>query len=568
MAISAPYNFVPISKHVYTVDYGDKISMDAPFKDGEDGIIELEIKNLTPLFIGGKKENDQDNNQVLESRHVLIDGTKHYYIPGTTLKGCFRSVMEVISFAKMQQFNNELFGWRNIAGKGRRSKSANGCGWLQKEGEKYYLTPCENGVQCIRHKDIIKLGFKDFKHEGILKAKEFHETAMIKINSLGKENFPDVSIKPNSCYYFKNGERRTVPEGEYQLVCTGCMRKKNVEYLFSKEKKDKIKISKELFNTFDTIHKNTKFYSGFLRGRLMDGKPIPVFFYEEKEMIKEIGITANYRNTYKYSVQDCVKRVQDQFNDQDIIDLPEAIFGYINDNNSSLRGRVLIGNAFCDKTDINLCSKVSGVLGQPRASFYPLYLKQEEGKLWVDYNNSRAEIAGRKRYRIHQELSIKNLPQNNEKKDKQDNVTTTFIPLPQGVTFKCRICVHNLRKFEIGALLSSITFNKYHNIGLAKSFGYGVVTCKAELKNFTHSSDEYIAAFNEEMSAFLKKQENNEKSSCEESLKKLINISSPIHNCDDVRMMELSDYTAVKKAKQASVLHEKISKNNRKRSLK
>lgn len=559
--LSAPYNFVPISKHVYTVDYGDKISMDVPFKDGEDGIIELEIKNHTPLFIGGKKEKDQD--QVLESRHVRMpDGTKRYYIPGTTLKGCIRSVMEVISFAKMQQFNNDSFGWRNIAGSGKKSKSANGCGWLRKDGKKYYISPCKEGVQRIKHKDIIKLGFKDFKHEGILEAKEFHETAIIKINSLGKEKFPEVSIKPNSCYYFKNGEKRTVPEGKYQLVCTGCMRRKNVEYLFSKSKKDKIEISEKLFKTFDTIHKNTKFYSGFLLDRLMDGKSIPVFFYEENGEIKEIGITANYRNTYKNSIQDCVKRVQEQFNDQDNIDLPEAIFGYVNDNNSSLRGRVLIGNAFCDKTDIKPCPKVSGVLGQPRASFYPLYLKQTKGKPWVDYNNPKAEIAGRKRYRIHQGLYIKDLPQYNEKKDKQDNVTNTFIPLPKGMTFKCRISIHNLRKVEIGALLSSITFNKtldtYHNIGMAKSFGYGVVTCKvAGLKYLNHSVDEYIAAFNEEMSAFLKKQKNDEKSSYEESLKKLINISSPIHNCDDVRMMELTDYTAVKREKQASVLHEK-----------
>ena len=40
--IKAPYNFVPINHEVYIPSWGKQISMDVPFSDGEDGLIEVE----------------------------------------------------------------------------------------------------------------------------------------------------------------------------------------------------------------------------------------------------------------------------------------------------------------------------------------------------------------------------------------------------------------------------------------------------------------------------------------------------------------------------------------------
>ena len=80
MPITAPYNFVPLYKKAYTVDWGDQISMDIPFADGEDGTITLKITNHSPLFIGNKKEGDDSKSPL--SRHIdMPDGSKRFYIP-------------------------------------------------------------------------------------------------------------------------------------------------------------------------------------------------------------------------------------------------------------------------------------------------------------------------------------------------------------------------------------------------------------------------------------------------------------------------------------------------------
>ena len=75
-------------------------------------------------------------------------------------------------------------------------------------------------------------------------------------------------------------------------------------------------------------------------------------------------------------------------------------------------------------------------------------------------------------------------------------MVTTFTPLKEGVVFKGKMRFHNLKKAEVGVLLSALTFHStprtFHNIGLAKSLGYG----KVELKlNGINDIDGYLKAF-------------------------------------------------------------------------
>ena len=57
MALTSPYNFVPLNSKVYIPDWYGLVSQDIPFEDGEDGYIELTWHNDSPLFIrNGAKE--------------------------------------------------------------------------------------------------------------------------------------------------------------------------------------------------------------------------------------------------------------------------------------------------------------------------------------------------------------------------------------------------------------------------------------------------------------------------------------------------------------------------------
>lgn len=558
--LTAPFNFVPLSSKVFYPDWANKVSQDVPFSDGEDGVIELEITNHTPLFTRNGHRRDEDTPY---SSHILnSDGTRRYFIPGSTLRGCFRSVLEIMSFGKMERYEDGSFAMpREFDTK--KSDNADymkavkhvSCGWLQKQEDSYVLYPCTQGVQKIKHKDV-KRNFPTFS-EG-----KDHETAECKQTSLCKgETYPEVDVKAYSISYKENNRLHNVPEGKYRVVCTGYIKGKKHEYLFSEEENKSIEVPQDVFKTFESIHQYTEYYAGcsgkrgFLAQRLYAGERIPVFYTQENGKITAVGITRFFRYPYAYQVSDLVNNACSGL-DRTKLDLPDILFGCINKTESpnSLKGRVIFSHAFCQNiVSNNQLLPLSGILGTPKASYYPYYLTQNSrNNEYVTYKTKGATIAGRKRYRIS-DGSLRELP-NNEKENK--NVLTLFNAIPAGLTFCGQVVVHNVRKAEIGALLSAILMNKtkgcYHNLGLAKSFGYGKFSCSVELNGLKYSIEEYLRAFEAEMySAGFNM-------SVQESLNKMISIASE-HTSDIMAMMSLDEYEESKKNNNFSVLNEKPS---------
>ncbi len=101
--IPSPYLFVPLAKKVYFPDWADFVSMDVPFEDGISGTIDITIEAKTPIYIrnGGvhKKGVEKLNDPEYLSFFKTPDG--RYAIPGTSVKGMLRSVIEIASFGKI-----------------------------------------------------------------------------------------------------------------------------------------------------------------------------------------------------------------------------------------------------------------------------------------------------------------------------------------------------------------------------------------------------------------------------------------------------------------------------------
>ena len=93
MPLTSPYNFVPINKHVYYPSWGNLVSMDIPFEDGEDGYIEVTFKNVSPLFTrnGARLEQDSKKKETLTSHIIDENGKRRYFIPAATIKGMLRT---------------------------------------------------------------------------------------------------------------------------------------------------------------------------------------------------------------------------------------------------------------------------------------------------------------------------------------------------------------------------------------------------------------------------------------------------------------------------------------------
>lgn len=543
--ITAPFNFVPLSNKVYFPSWAEKVSQDIPFGDGEDGVIELTINNVTPLF--SKNGSNKTEKEEFSSHVALNDGSKRYFIPGTTLKGCFRSVMEILCFAKMQMYSNDSFG---IPREFDTRKQDNKyymqfmkdvrCGWLQKNGEEYLLSECAAGVVYVKHEEI-KSEFPTFN------AGKDHTSAELKQRSFGSVLYPDFT---------RDGET-------YQIVCTGYMKGKGREYLFSKKHYNPIEVNKDVVKAFESVHRNTEYYGGkngkggFLKKMLHHGEAIPVFFTSKNGEVTAMGITRMFRYPYPINVATAVNNCYSNNIDYTKRDLPETIFGYT-DGHNALKGRVSFTHAFAENV-INDDSLIvmKGVLGQPSSTYYPLYLKQN-GSAYTTFKDANANIAGRKRYRITKDGEYFELQTGNG----NEKVATTLRALPTNQTFRSRIILHNLRPAEIGALISSLTMNDtpntYHNIGMAKSFGLGKIKCSIELKGLSKTKEEYLRAFEFDLASagFIMSEE--------ESLKKLIAIASPNHSKEEMTFMELSQYRKEKTSfstqkEQPASLHTELS---------
>ena len=103
MTLITSYNFVPIHPNVYFPDWVKEISFDKPLKDGVSGKICYSIKTMTPLFVrNGHKSDDVDNSFYKIGKNIT-----NSCIPGSTIRGCIRNVLKIISFGK---FDGELKG--------------------------------------------------------------------------------------------------------------------------------------------------------------------------------------------------------------------------------------------------------------------------------------------------------------------------------------------------------------------------------------------------------------------------------------------------------------------------
>jgi len=82
--LRAPFNFVPLNDKVYTPDWAEQVSQDVPFSDGEDGCVEVEFENLSPLFTRDGHRKEQETSY---SAHVIDkNGNKRYFV-SNNIKG-------------------------------------------------------------------------------------------------------------------------------------------------------------------------------------------------------------------------------------------------------------------------------------------------------------------------------------------------------------------------------------------------------------------------------------------------------------------------------------------------
>ncbi|MCI6989270.1 MAG: TIGR03986 family CRISPR-associated RAMP protein [Campylobacter sp.] len=514
--IKAPYNFAPLNEKVFYPSWAKEISHDIPFKDGESGELELSITAHSPIFIANSKKDREEK----ETRFCNIDGK--FFIPATSIKGTIRSVLEIISFSKLRDFDDSTYAVRDFSDAKnfymKQMREPTYCGWLYKKDDDFFIQDCGipgrisqkeiDKIYNIEFSKIFRDGEFDDKDKekkvakykySLLKGKDLEN----KFSYLKKSNLRDVYIQDNSgkagtiVFTGQSSARKEAPNPKDSSG-------KIYEFIFFNEIKQEILVSQKMMEDFKFAYFDDRKTEpkesidwAYWKAKLKNDGKVPVFFQlDDKGELLHFGLAYMYKIIYKHSISAGILQ-----NTKNSLDLTQAIFGYTDkDTKEALKGRVYFSHflALGSPKELDLRGEI---LGTPRASYYPNYIKQSDGVKLKSYMDDRFEIAGRKRYPVHKGSEVSTTKEEKELQN-SENVKSFFSPLDKGTKFSGKVKFHNLKKAEIGALISAITFhntkNTFHNLGFAKPYGYG--KCTIEITNLSQDEiREYLVAFEKEI---------------------------------------------------------------------
>jgi CRISPR-associated protein (TIGR03986 family) len=572
--ITAPYNFVPLNETVVSPFWADFVSHDKPFRNAKSGTIEVSLTAESPIYVrngGPRKFEEVVKNGRTEQKEIIDSEFNHlngkYFIPGSSIKGMIRSMIEIMSFGSMEEkVDDILYSVRDFSNGAKASKlydpselsSQSLCGWLRIENGVFYLKPCGRAGR-IKHKDLDIIS-------GPLKISQYYQqggnTSRADQKS-ARAKYLQFSFKKNGLVFGKADEEDDVgigrekfivdPAGEYSgtIVFSGQPSKreepnkgKQYEFIFFDKGYKEVSLGTDkesiITNFYHAYYDHDRNQQGddwkWRKSQLMNGEPIPVFFRlkdDKKDLssanIKDMGLSLLYKITYKHSVRELIRKTQGEKRKKDFA---ETLFGYAT-KTDALKGRINISHAFAKGTP-KVLTLQKEVLAGPKATYYPTYIDQNspDGKVTGNYMtmmDAKAKIRGYKRYPVrHGEVNHNPAPINEKTGKPNDEITTQFKPLDKGTQFSFKINYHNLRPEELGALVSALTFHLndgfYHSIGMGKPLGYG----KVKLEVINQSIEELLPSV-KSFEAFMNWSLNNSTPSWHKSpqIKELIAMAKP-----------------------------------------
>ncbi|EJL6398633.1 TIGR03986 family CRISPR-associated RAMP protein [Vibrio navarrensis] len=481
--IHAPYHFVPLSKWVYMPDWAHLVSHDVPFRDGISGVIEYDLSNQTPLCVGSEQIKQADGSSLVK---FARDPMGKLIIPGSSVKGMLRSVLEIAGFGKFNQFDDRRFSFRDISSaRGNYlsniiAKYPPQAGWLKFDvtRQQWFFTPCQYAK--VRHAEIRNRFDIEIKNEQ--PAVEKYRRFPLSYSCNANISLPKGKQNNRWAEQLGNGDTNG------QLVFTNkriLSKGQPADYEFSyfffnpDERKRKWQIDQQVHELFANHNKEQIDY---LKQNPHLELGMPVFALVKGEQVHSLGLAKMPRVGYQHSTQQLVEKQNKAHVSPLYFDMAELIFGTLRDKGVGLKSRVSFSDARCVSGDSSVLYQSNlVVLNEPKATFYPAYIEQNQNDTarYNDYDNAQP-ISGYKRYISKEPLNSKlesNVVSENRK------VAGAMELCPAQNSFRGRIVFHNLKPLELGALLWCIQLESgsCHQLGHGKPMGAGAVTIKPQL---------------------------------------------------------------------------------------
>lgn len=578
----APYNFVPLPDKIITIK-GELPPLNR--YEGHTGWFECELETCSPTYVRGmmtleqferydpRAERKLSKDPQTRSKHIklkeerarfysahlddperAINGLPIPAIPGSSLRGMIRSLIEVAGYGKMRWVSStSKVTYRAVAAAredplaepyrqkiGQFSRNVLAGYWSRKGDSGWEIQPA------VRPQNK---GWSE--RAAYLKVKE----AKILSGAISDfHRFDDKDYWPGSFRVSFSASNERGRQGSYvrinqigdeakgyphkgALVCTGNMieganrdprkrsqkspRRNHALVLERDPNAKRLPVSEELWDEYkDSL---TPFQRDELptEGGREDGSP--VFYVADKGAVVWFGHTPNFRipalnaaGRAATPLDFVPSEVRNHFEP----DLAEAMFGWVEEREprgkvsqnlkGQMSGRVSFTDADCVPAQTEIWYSPTPIapstLGGPKITTFQHYLVQDKGEkhdpdfrqTLAHYNHKgETEIRGYKYYWHKGNIRISVASESDS-----ESQLTRIIPIKAGVRFKFRVHFENLRDFELGSLAWALTLptddNKTyrHKLGMGKPLGMGSVKLKANLF-LTNRSERYAKLFSD-----------------------------------------------------------------------
>lgn len=524
MPINAPYNFVPLADKVVKPDWAPQVSHDLPFKDGLSGEVHYSLTAHSPLLVGGRQHADYGDASLVEF-FKTPDGS--CAIPGSSIHGMIRSVIEILSFSRMTQVDDTRWSVRDLTNPARpfygnlmtqpiskhppqyRAKPQSG--WLRFDNGSWYLQPCR--YSRVEHDDLAVLS-RDHWWRRVGRV-----TARDKYNRWGSTPLQihftagPVTLQPhhNKELEYSKATDLDLNTGKTQgtLVFTGQPAarnpgqsgRKHLEFIFHSPASSSIPVPDRVMEDFLHIHRPRKRdgYKGEEWSFWRTEPAIPVFYLTDSSgRIESLGLALMYKLAFRHSIMQAIAHTGNGSHlPGDELDLATLIFGHPGENEKTsakgLKGRAWFDTALADPATVKVLPERTAALSAPKPTYFPNYVKQDtsgpagdqlSGTSYATYSDPNCEIRGWKRYPARENP--------NPTPGGTDAVSSRLSPLDSGARFHGRLVFHNLKPAEAGALFWAMTWGGdeqlRHGLGMGKPLGYGQVSIDIENAKLDNNS--------------------------------------------------------------------------------
>lgn len=536
----APYNFVELPNKVVAAEplpSGDRYHFDR-----YTGKVECTLTTQSPLYIRSglissdfaseKSTNLEDletcsaDERIRRTDFFKYPGQLLPVIPGSSLRGMLRTLIEIASFSKLDRVsNNQKFFFRTVAGnsntdsvakeyKDRVNPQIVQAGYLKTDGKDWYIHPAKSikGVKFswVRESSLDLPNFKKFDNP--LYCPQYIDVSYSAVNV-------DNSDQAKRIFAEDVGEPIAYPKHQGVLVTSGNMKLANgdsprrnhclvfeIDSDATRLKIDEVAIQ-DYCDALTDFQKKLPFSEK--TGVLKENRP--VFYSSPKQgVVGFFGQSPNFRISYSLHKNGHASTVLDFLpeasRDPSVTDIADAIFGFVRQQKQdkaklqTRAGCVFIGDAKYKADEGEVWERVitPQILGSPKPTTFQHYLVQPEetgadkAKLKHyasqqlapnsagETTSSESIIRGHKLYWHKGNVSINKIQQiDRQEIDKKKTQYTEIKPIKKGVSFEFTIHVENLTVVELGALLWILTVakdEKYRlSLGMGKPLGMGAV---------------------------------------------------------------------------------------------